>query len=246
MISKLGKWIKLYKNWYLRVLNHRLLGEGKTIRLVLRDGTKFNLTSGVGDDGIIEEMYLDRIYTPEGFEIKDGWVVLDIGAQKGFFSIFAASFAKNVKVYSFEPFPKNFKFLTENIKQNGIKNIKAFQLAVCKACGKRVLYLCPGGEDGHTMFISKDRDSVEVECTTLSKIIQDNNLEHIDLLKMDCEGSEYEILFNADLDTLKKIDRIAMEWHLIQNLGRKDIENFLKKIGYEVNARENYIYAKWP
>ena len=54
---------------------------------------------------------------------------------------------------------------------------------------------------------------IEVPCLTLDELIKSNGIAKIDFLKIDCEGTEYQILFGASADAIEKIDRIAMEIH---------------------------------
>ena len=104
-LSRFFQIISFYKNWHVKMLNHRLLAT-KQIILRLRNGLTFRVQSNSDDDGIVEELFLRRPYTPQGFDIKQGDIVFDIGAQKGFFTVYACS--KGEKVYIYEPLTKNF------------------------------------------------------------------------------------------------------------------------------------------
>jgi tRNA G37 N-methylase Trm5 len=68
----------------------------------------------------INEVWLYEIYNPKGFEIKKDDLVIDIGANVGSFSIFAAN--KGARVFSFEPDKKNFEMIKKNIHQNNFQN----------------------------------------------------------------------------------------------------------------------------
>ena len=66
-----------------------------------------------------------------------------------------------------------------------------------------------------------------VETISLATIL--NNIEHVDLLKLDCEGGEYDIFTNSSRDVLDKMDNIWMEYHL----GRgAEIESILSHSGF--------------
>jgi FkbM family methyltransferase len=240
---KIKKWCKLYKNWYLRILNHRLLLKKEKIQMNLRNGIKFKIVSNSNDDGMLEEIWINNVYTPNKFVIHENDVIVDIGAQKGFFSIFAG-INNNVKVYSFEPEPLNFSFLQENVKLNGLeKNIFIFNLAVAKNSGKKRLFIDESNTGGHSMF-TKTGNFLNVNCITLPEIMESHKLNKINLLKMDCEGAEYEILFNTEEKFFKKIDKIVMEAHEFDNHRIVDIEKFLIKLEYIVNKSGPYLYAR--
>lgn len=224
---KIKKWCKLYKNWYLRILNHRLLLKKEKIQMNLRNGIKFKIVSNSNDDGMLEEIWINNVYTPNKFVIHENDVIVDIGAQKGF-SIFAG-INNNVKVY---------------VKLNGLeKNIFIFNLAVAKNSGKKRLFIDESNTGGHSMF-TKTGNFLNVNCITLPEIMESHKLNKINLLKMDCEGAEYEILLNTEEKFFKKIDKIVMEAHEFDNHRIVDIEKFLIKLEYIVNKSGPYLYAR--
>lgn len=86
--------------------------------------------------------------------------------------------------------------------------------------------------------------------TNLPQIIDDNSLEKIDFLKMDCEGAEGAIFQSTPQHYLKKAKKIAMEFHddTLQ-LTHTELEKFFQSAGYStmLNWKENkttgYHYA---
>jgi hypothetical protein len=70
------------------------------------------------------------------------------------------------------------------------------------------------------------------------------DLESCDLLKLDCEGAEYGILFNAPPELLQKIQRIVLEFHeQVTEYTRADLVRFLQVQGFEVDVFENAVHA---
>jgi hypothetical protein len=85
-----------------------------------------------------------------------------------------------------------------------------------------------------------------VKCTTLEDIMRENKLRKIDLLKMDCEGAEYNILYNTTPELYAKINCIALETHA--GSGEKENHDallaFLKSAGYQTKTSNgNFIWA---
>lgn len=193
------------KNWWPFMLNY--IGFKDTNPTYkFRDGTIVKTIEGI-DAATILLVMIRKDYG----NIKDNSIVIDIGANIGANSLFAAK-AKNTFVYAYEPMPDTFKVLEENIKSNNFgKRIRAYNLAVCGKKGKRKLYLSTSSPF-HSLF-QKSKKSIEVNCTTLKDIFNDNNLKTCDILKMDCEGAEYEILFNTPISYLKRIQEIRLEYH---------------------------------
>lgn len=124
-------------------------------------------------------------------EIWMGDVVLDIGANIGYYTlIFAKLVGENGKVYAFEPDPTNFALLEKNVKTNGYENVILEQKAISNKNGKVKLYLGEDNKASHTIFDTHDnRQSIEIEAIRLDDYFK-NYDGGIDFIKMDIEGAE--------------------------------------------------------
>lgn len=214
-----------YKNWYTVFLDYLgFVKEGEII-YKLRNGVKLKANKMSFDREIINDIWIHKQYNPPGFEIEKNSIVIDIGAHKGFFSIFAATIAQDGKVYSFEPSPYNYNILLKNLEYNNLNNVKTFNIGVTGTNGKEKLYI---SKEGSINNLRQDYgDFVEVNCETLENIFKRKNIDKCDFLKMDCEGAEYEILFNTSEDILKRINKISLELHLIPEYDINTLNNFL-------------------
>lgn len=183
---------------------------------------------------LIEVLVLNVYTCLPDFQIQPDDVIVDIGANIGCFSLLASNRAKFGKVYSYEPGTENFLYLKRNLKLNNIANCFAYQNCISSTSGKKKLFLEPGGNN--SLYQNKKNDfSIEVEGMTLQDIIFQNNIEKIDFLKMDIEGGEYEVLFNTPVEILKKIKRIALEYHHnIEKYRKNDLIKFFNSCGFEV------------
>lgn len=234
--------IRVYKNWHIMLLDYLRIFYKKRRTVVLRNGIKLivedydpELAHKIKSTKLVaNEIYIRKSYTPVGFEIRPDHVVVDIGAHVGAFSTYAAINGANV--YSYEPSPKNYGLLMENINLNNIKNITAYNKAVCGHSGKVKLYVNSKVPQLDSMFREGDGESVDVECTTLKNII--NTVGEVNLLKMDCEGAEYEIIFKTPEKYLKMIKKIAMEYHEdVVEYRKEDMAKFLSNNGFDVRTR---------
>ena len=131
--------------------------------------------------------------TTEAFKkaVIEGNIVLDIGANIGFFTLLAARLVgKKGKVYAFEPEPINYNLLTKNIELNGYNNIIPLQKAVSNVNGMVTLFLDNKDTGAHTIRQCQDnKEFVEVESVTLDEFFK-NEKHPIDVIKMDIEGAE--------------------------------------------------------
>ncbi len=138
-------------------------------------------------------------------DIKDAKVILDIGANVGFFSMLCRELYPKAKIYSFEPVPKTFSCLEKNFEED--KNTEVFNYAV----GDKEGTLKMSFDKGNTA-VSKvnEKGEIEVRSVMLDSFCKERNIESIDILKIDTETYENFVLSGAK-DILKKVRYILME-----------------------------------
>jgi FkbM family methyltransferase len=210
------------ENWPTFLANYTGLSHrGGTYRL--RNGMRLSDEEGLLT-GTIAVVFLRKHYGT----FRDKSVIVDIGANIGVFTLYAAAQCPEARIYSFEPVPKNFACLRRNVASNRLEGrIRTFNLGVAATSGKRTLHL--SSSPLHSVFDSEaDTESLEIECVTLPEILSSNGLDRIDLMKMNCEGAEYEIFYSAPDDCLLKISEIRMEFH---NMDAEE-NNVEKLIGF--------------
>jgi len=212
VIQKILGWkrsLKLYKKpWKVFLLWKKITK--KISRIETKNGIKFFVRPGISDIQMINEVFYDEYYNRALSHMKNKERVIDIGANIGAFTLRAARSPAVDKVYSFEPFPSNYDIMQKNIQINNLtKKINLFQYGVGNKKEKRKFYFDPRGNATHNLFIKSDK-FIEISTITLKNIFEENNLKKCSLLKIDCEGAEYEIFESATSDLLKKIKIICM------------------------------------
>ena len=162
-------------------------------------------------------------YDVAGCPLRKDDVVVDVGANHGFFTCYAAQ--RGARVYAFEPNPKTFEFLKANIARNGFGDrVNAQCTAVADFDGETELQ-CYSSHDGWDTIspardqavsdlfkqegIFKQKQGVPVKVGRLSSLIPSEG--NIRLLKLDCEGAELAIL--KDLKSIERFDSLALEFH---------------------------------
>lgn len=184
----------------------------------------------------------DFLYQPEFNRIKDSKIIIDAGANIGIFSRIIREICKDALIIAIEPEEQNFKLMKKNLngkqyicKKNGLWNKKS----------KLIVESSEAGEWGFTVKETK-KDKYDILGISIVDIMKEKNINYIDVLKMDIEGSEYEVFDDSCDDWLDKVKIIIMEihdkrkkWCSLRVMEQMKKHNFDYKI-----YNENYIFFK--
>lgn len=217
----------------------------KIVIYELRNNIKFRLRVGTPDKITVLEVWKTNEYIDSDFGIKRDDIVLDIGAHIGAFSILAAKSAANGRVFAYEPNKQNYSLLLENKRLNQIYNLSTFNYAVSDKKGCIELFIGKLSSM-HSIYRKNHKGSIKVKSSTLKDVFKTNNLKKVDYLKIDAEGSEYNILLNAPKFILRKVDKIVIEYHdyLNHNFSYMDLKKHLESNGFKVKVGGNMLIRK--
>jgi FkbM family methyltransferase len=210
----------------------------------LRDGSKFRVRDRreeLSDAYVINESYLYGIHDNILPYIRNAKIGIDVGAHIGTFSVFAAK-RSPAKIFAVEPTETNLKVLKENIKLNGLPSrVVPLKLALAGKSGSIKLFSPKNGglastTAGHVELYGGDKDGPvavsDVRALSLADFFAENNIAFCDFIKMDCEGGEYDILYNTLPETFKKIGIMSIECHADSDINQ--LMEFLRKRGFDV------------
>ena len=234
--------ISKIRNWPSYLTDLFNLTKKKLIVYKLRDGTKFQLRARTSDRGILTSVVLLDEYRINSTDLPRDATIIDIGGQTGMLSVFASR--KASKVYTYEPIKENYEFIKKNIALNGLKNkITVFNMAVSDKKKKLKIYISADNTGGHSAYGKGKYETVIA--IPFQSVFEDNDIKRCDLLKLDAEGSEYEILYNLPSQYFNRIKRIYMEYHDIDSKDRnhKTLVKFLKAKKYSVEYDAGLLYA---
>ena len=170
-------------------------------------------------------------------------VVLDVGANRGAYSIFVKRLAPRAAIYAFEPHPDSFALLAQHAEVAGFT---ALNVACSDMEGDALLYdLAKAGQGtSHATLNSATlgslyglhTHSVNVDVITLDAFMQDRGIERADLLKIDTEGHDYRVLCGAEHALQEgRIDAIQFEFNEMNVIERVFLRDFrLLLAGYEL------------
>lgn len=167
--------------------------------------------------------------------VKDSDVIIDVGANTGIYSLIAKTLNPAAHVYAFEPIPRVYEKLVSNSRLNNFE-IACFDSALSNTDGEAIVYDTPA-EHVYSVTVNKNlnADDVEVVPTTikvtrLDTFIGQNNIEKIDLIKLDVETHEAEVLEGMS-EFLKKFKPTLLIEILNDEVGQ-NVEALIKDIDY--------------
>ncbi|MBZ5698920.1 MAG: FkbM family methyltransferase [Acidobacteriia bacterium] len=171
-------------------------------------------------------------------------VVLDIGANAGYFDMLLFSKIAEATVYAYEPIPANYTLFQQNIALNPSlgKQIRLFNKAVT-GTPQEAIELFMETDVANSVIASvyddfdrQNRFTLRVPAISLRQILEECQIERVDLVKIDCEGSEYPIIYETPASCWGRIDFLTIEVHDLdrdqRNVGH--LTRFLKSQGYKV------------
>ena len=165
-------------------------------------------------------------------EIKNGDIVLDIGANKGYYtSLFSTLVGRHGEVHSFEPVPESYKEL-QNLKTR-FENVFKNNLAVSKESGTATINYDPFDSEKATLIdstLSLPKKS-QTEVISIDEYVENLKLTLVHFIKCDVEGLELEVL-RGGLYTLKTLKpKVSLEITLAEN-DLKEAIHLLRRAGY--------------
>ena len=160
-------------------------------------------------------------YNFNTIDFQEGDIVIDIGANVGMISIYLAKKYPFLKIYAFEPVKQNYENLLKNIEINNINEgiITAENVAITKDRRNMNIITPLNNTGGSSFVIERDLNAINsninlnVKSITFDDIFEKYNIDKCKLLKIDCEGAEYEILYNASENNLRKCNNMRAEFH---------------------------------
>ncbi|HQL92865.1 MAG TPA: FkbM family methyltransferase, partial [Anaerolineaceae bacterium] len=166
----------------------------------------------------VKESLLDRFYTRYSDPIQANWTIVDIGASIGEFCVEAAMQAPEGRVIAFEPNPGSINILRQNVRVNSLKNVDSYNVGIWKEKGEITLEI-KHDESIQARTLDCDKDAgpdsrrTSIPVLSLSEMMKLIDADKIDLLKIDTEGTEFEILMSQPAEVLARIERMILEVH---------------------------------
>lgn len=234
-VTLYGSPVRIGRYWL-----NRLMGRRRQVVSVQGSLMELDLT----DRGIHADLFISRVREPQATEhlqrlIEPDWVVVDIGANIGYYVLMESRRAK--QVIAIEPGEANYYHLLRNIKLNGYQNIETHRLAI-------------GDHEGEVGFeiakacnwnkIARDgKGDVKVNMLTLDKFLYGRK---VDFLRMDVEGYELQVLKGMAYTLKHSRPDMFIEVHrdLLRDYGSSQLEFMEMLAGYGYSLSKSFISAR--
>jgi len=234
-------------------------------------------------DHLYEEVFRKQNYLRHNVSLRNGDCIFDVGANIGMFTLFVNDLVRDTRIYAFEPIPTTFSALQHNINTYRLK-ATAYNCGLSDHSGNARFTFYPKVSASSGLYAdaftdeqvtraylaNQDEQLVEyadelmagrfetqsVVCPlkTISEVIRENQIEQIDLLKLDVEKSELDVLLGIEADDWPKIKQVVAEVHDFD--GRLDkVSKILSMHGFDVQIDQDasfkdtglyHIYAVHP
>jgi FkbM family methyltransferase len=187
-------------------------------------------------------------------------IIMDLGANIGMFTLYAARRAPAARIIAVEPFPDTRERLEELVEANHLRNrVTILDCAITATAGKgqmdsaevipsqyrriyspetvtlNALHRRPAGA-------KPDDTGVPVRTETLAHVLDGAGVTMVDLVKMNIHGSEYDVLMSTPANVLQRCRQIAVQYHELpaeMRLGKEQIFAHLTRLGFSLVADDD-------
>ena len=170
-----------------------------------RDGLKFHVDPADWRVAPVEALNFGRYENADaqllGSLFAPDQIILDVGANIGWYALHAADQFPSAIVHAFEPVPRTYEYLQRNIAMNDLGNVVAHSFGLSDRSGDVTFFVYPEGSGGASMANTTERASVT---QVTAKVCRLDDLElSPDVIKIDVEGAEL-LAFRGGSETLKR------------------------------------------
>ncbi len=235
------------KNWWTYLLLRGGYVKTSTATYHLRGGLSLTVRTGTSDTPVFNDIWMGGVYDAPSLDWKKVRTVIDVGAHIGTFALYALRRNPNVVVYACEPEPSNAEILCLNVTQNHLENdVFIEEKGVADAPGTLTLNVMPQRGESNSLYRQTENSiRVDIPVTTLHELFTKYAIEHCDLLKMNCEGAEYEIFYTLTPEYFARIDAMIINYHFYSPNPKHHplvLKAHLEKQGFTVTKTAKNIY----
>ena len=225
----------------VHIARHPVLARGEGVRVdatgtwIVVNGCLFALESASWH--LLVRSFEEREFAELAARVREGSVVLDVGANFGFYAVALAARSPGATVHAFEPASASLALLRRNVERNGTANVRVHPVAVSSRAGH--VAVTTEFTTGNYVVRAGTRMPPRVEtvrAVTLDEFWAEAGRPRVDVMKIDVEGGEWDALVGGrgmlrELRPFVQIEIVA-EWLLRSGRTPEDCRRELTDIGY--------------
>jgi len=238
---------RTFSNWplLLREMAGEKLGRGSDeLEFRTRGGARLRCPNVPGARLPMYEQFADDCYDvawvlgPDTGPLQ----VLDVGAHVGAFATHLALARRDVRVECYEPSPDTARYLRCNVERNALSDrVRVHELAMAGEVGTALLDDNSGGsvhnglvQQDHRLVDGADapgrRGTIEVKTSTFEQALAEAPTP-FDVVKMDCEGGEYDLVYASSPASWAPVRRVVMEYHPVAGQSWAELRAWFAAVG---------------
>jgi FkbM family methyltransferase len=170
----------------------------------------FELRDNESDKAIFFQVFYEKQYNLYGIDFPEATKIIDGGANIGCASVYFSIRFPKAKILAVEPENNNYQLLEKNIEP--YQNITSIQAGIWNK-NEDLSITNPEGGAAEFMFENKPADQDAIKGLTITSLLELQNWDDVDILKLDIEGAEREVFSANDLSWLQKVKLLIIELH---------------------------------
>jgi FkbM family methyltransferase len=184
---------------------------GRRIVVRLRDGRRAECR--LDEFFSFVEVFVLREYDHPGIDWSNVRTVVDVGANVGAATLWFARRSRQAAIVAVEPAPESLVTLEANLRTNGLGNrVRVVPAALSGRTGS--VFLTRNGSSVYAQTAGVPSPGAErVQAVALPELLELCELGQVDVLKLDCEGAEFDGLLACDEPLLRRVGAIVGEYH---------------------------------
>ncbi|SCA58080.1 hypothetical protein MTBPR1_80134 [Candidatus Terasakiella magnetica] len=184
---------------------------------------------------VMEEMYQDQ-YGLSQIPLPEKPTIIDVGAHVGLFSILASQQYPDARIIAFEPLAATYEALKQNVEFNQLSKVEIHHMGISGNDDVLDFFYHAQESASTSAYFASDMQELtdfglkaeKLNVTSLDHVFEQFKVEHCDLLKLDCEGAEFDILRHSKC--LDKVSRIVIEVHRSEHWALSSKQDFKKHL----------------
>ena len=241
--ASLRRYWQLFSNWWTPCFSSylaRSFPSRKPVLVQFRDGRRLTLRPS-SDYVALGEIFIAQNYQklwPESCP----QLVWDIGGNVGMFVLDAFSRCPHTRYVSFEPCQPTYELLEINRQANPSINWEIHPLGFGRATETRLAFV-PKNHFGETSLFSRQGQAFPLALARLEDFWRNSGRPYIGLLKVDCEGAEFEIFESLSPEFFRAVDQVLVEIHPVPGKCPDSLLDLFRSQGFRVKSELAPLYS---